>query len=283
MLSADLLKLSMMQLFHPVFRHLWYLAVIVMAGLAVLGFAYEKLSGNMSGLAVFGFTASIVHAAAWWFTLGVTSPLKKFVACGLLFVGTMLSAAIGRFAFLSIGDHPYQPLLTNMKFIASVVPLWWLSLAVVNGVAKESLRWRLNYKETPITPRTSLGDMFQLTAILGVVLAFFSSSIFSLAGTDYITMLLVSICFHAFMLVPLSMLILSRQGWGPSRTALISAVVIGFCGLMLLIYSRYFGDEFEGLSDAAVGFSAFVVPYVLMLMWGRENDLSLSSGWFREP
>ena len=254
-----------------------------MVGLVVLGFAYEKLNGDTSGLAVMGFAASIVHGAAWWFTLGVASPLKKFVACGLLFVGAILSAALGRFAFLAIGEQPYLPLLTNMQFIASVVPVWWLSLTVVNGILKEAMRWRLQYKETPISPRTALADMFQLTAILGIILAFFSSSISALVGTDYVTMLLISVCLHAFMLVPLSMLIWSRQHWGPSRAVLMSAVVVGFCGLLLLAFSRYFGEEFEGISDVAVGFSAFLVPYVLMLMWGRENELSLSSGWFKQP
>lgn len=254
-----------------------------MVGLVVSGFAYEKLSDDMSRLAVLGFTASIVHAAAWWFTMGVTSPLKKFVACVLLFVGAMLSASVGRYAFLTIGEQPYLPLLSKMKFIASVVPVWWLSLAVINGVAKESIRWRLHYKGTPISPRTSLADMFQLTAIVGVVLAFFSSSVLSLVGSDYITMLLISVCLHAFMLVPLSMLILSEQRRWPSRMAFMCVVVVGFCGLLLLASSRYFGDEFESVSDVAVGFSAFIVPNVLMLLWGRENGLSLSSGWFKDP
>lgn len=273
----------MMQPFHPVFRHLWYFAAIVMVGLAVLGFSYEKLGGNTSGLAILGLTASIVHGAAWWFTVGVTSPLKKFGACVLLFVGAMLSAAAGRFTFLWIGELPYEPLKTNMQFVAGLVPMWWLSLTVVTGVAKELMRWRLNFRHTPISPRTSLLDMFQLMAIIGVILAFFSSSVASVAGTEYEALLLVSVCLHLFLLLPFSMLILSTPRWGLSRVALIGVVGFGFFGLLLLALARYFGDEFEGVSDVAVGFGALVVPYVLMLLWGREEDLGLSSGWFKEP
>ena len=270
-----------MQPFHPVFRHLWYLSAIVMVGLAVLGFAYEKLSGNMSGLAMLGFTASIVHAAAWWFTLGVTSPLKKFFACGLLFVGAMISSTVGRLSFLAIAEQSYLPLLPDMQFIAIAVSVWWLSLAVVNGIAKELMRWRLNFNDAPISPRTSLADMFQLTAILGGILAFSSSSSHWLVGTDYTTVLLVSVCFHVVLLIPLSMLIMSERRQSLSRSVLKIAVVVGLCTLLLLLVSlRYLGDEFEGASDLAVGPTALVVPYVLMLMWGRESGLSVSSGWF---
>ena len=281
-LSVNFAKSSMMQLFHPVFGHLWYLGVLAIVGLAVSGIAYERLNGNTSGLAVLGFTASIVHAAAWWFTLGVTSPLKKFVACVLLFAAAMLSAGFGRFACLAFSEQSHQPLLANMQFIAGVVPMWWLSLAVVNGIAKEAMRWRLNHNETPISPRTSLGDIFQVMAIVGVILAFFRSFDYSLIGIDYLQLLLVSTCFHAFLLLPLSVLIWNTKCWGRSRAALACVAVAGCCGLLLLVLSRYFGDEFERLSDVAVGFSAFIVPYVLMLLWGREKDLRLSSGWFEK-
>jgi len=269
-----------MQPFHPVFRHLWYLSAIVMVGLVVLGFAYEKLSGNTSGMAILGFTASIVHAAAWWFTLGVTSPLKKFLACGLLFVGAMTSCTVGRFGFLAIAEQSYLPLLANLQSITILLAIWWLSLAVVNGVAKELMRWRLNYNDAPISPRTSLADMFQLTAIAGIILAFSSSS---LGRPEYVSVILVSICFHVVLLIPLSMLIMSRRRQSISRTVLKIAAFVGLCILLLLVFSRYFGDEFERVSDVAVGLSALVVPYVLMLLWGREGRLSLSSGWFKQP
>jgi len=276
-------KHPMIQPFHPVFRHLWFLSALGMVGFAVLGFAYEKFSGDTSGLAILGFTSAIVHGAAWWFTLGVTSPLRKFVACGFLFAGAMLSAAVGRFAFLLIAEQPIQPLLTNMQFIASIIPVWWLTLAIVNRAAKELLRWRLNYHGTPITSSTSLADMFQLTAIVSVIFAFFGASLHAVVGTDYITMLLVSISLHLVVLIPLSVLILNRQRWSPSYAVLKGGVAAGLGLLFLLVFARFIGDEFERISDVGVGVSAFVVPYVLMLLMGRDKGLSLSSGWYKHP
>jgi len=272
----------MPQLFHPVYRHLWYLSGLALSGLLVLGFAYEKLSGNTSGLAILGFTAAVVHASAWWFTIGLSSPINKIIACGVLFAGALLSSFTGRLAFLMITEQPVETLFENMKFIASVIPVWWLALAVINGVAKEAMRLRLNYEGLPISPRTSLADLFQLTAIVGAILAFSSPAVFSLDDPDYASIFFASLVLNAAVMIPLSLLIL-RTGMKRKSGAflkLLTGAVVG-C-LVFLALSPMFAEGLKEISDLAVGAVTLTVPYLLMLLLARENGLSLTSGWFEE-
>lgn len=273
-------QLFKMQLFHPAFRHLWYLSGIAMLGLMVLGYAYEKLSGNTSGVAILGFSASIVHASAWWFTIGVISPLKKIIACGILFVGAMASAFLGRFAYFVVADQPIETLLENMKFIALVIPAWWLCLAITDGVVKETMRVRLNFAGTPVSPRISLTDLFQLTAIVGAVLAFSRSTAISLIGTDYASILVVSVAVNVVLMIPLSLLVLNSMMQKPTWRFLkfMAGLVLAIFGMFAL--SHAVSQTMESISDVAVGVITLMVPYCLMLLMARDNQLSLTSGWW---
>ena len=273
----------MMQLFHPAFRHLYYLTGLALVGLVVLGYAYEKLSGNYSGLAILGFTASIVHASAWWFTMGPASPLKKFFACLILFLATLLCAFAGRFAYLIVANQNVEPLMESFKFIASVIPAWWLSIAIINGVLKEVLRWRLYYADSQISPRTSLANIFQLTAIVGAILAFSSPTVLSLIDTDYATLLGVSLMLNLVVILPLSLMILKAEitvtsVWTFLKVIPIAAIMI----LIVLALSKMFTDAIEGVADVAVGLVTLTAPYLFMLLMTQENQIRLSSAWFEQ-
>ena len=273
----------MMQLFHPAFRHLWYLTGLALVGLLVLGYAYEKLSGNTSGVALLGLTASIVHASAWWFTMGPAPPLKKFLICLLLFAGAMVCTFLGRCAFRLVADQPFAPLLENLKVIGGVVPAWWLSIAIVDGVLKEGFRWRLNYVSLQISPRTSLANLFQLTAIVGAVLAFSIPTVLSLVDTDYATILIVSLVLNLVVIIPLSLLILKAEIAATPFWAILKIVpMVALTVLFLLAISKMFSNAIEGVADVAIGLITLTAPYLFMLLMTHENLVSVSSGWFEQ-
>ena len=278
--SLETIKSFKMQLFNPAFRHLYYLTGLAMVGLVVLGYAYEKLSGNTSGLAILGFTASIIHASAWWFTMGPMSPLKKFFACLLVFFAALLCAYSGRIAFQLIADQPLEPVLENLKFISSVIPAWWLSIVILNSVLKESLRWRLNFADSQISPRTSISDLFQMTAIIGAVLAFSSPALLSLVDTDYATILIISLLLNLIVLIPFSLISLKAEkvssAWSFLNLVPITVLVV----LISLALSKLFTEQIEGVADVAIGLVSLTAPYLLMLSMARDNEINLTSGWF---
>lgn len=276
-------RLKMDRFFHRAYRHLWYLAGLAGLGMLVLGFVYEQLSSPMIRVAMLGFSAAIVHASAWWFAYHTAAPWKKFLFCAMLFAGVTACGLAGRLAYFKIANEFVGTIGEEVRWVVSLVPAWWLVSVVVNGLVKLSLRWHLIHDHVRRRPSLTVADLFQLTAIVGVIGAAFNPEILTMQESGYGLVLLGSLILQVTALIPIAALTLR-----PLRSAVSKVIVLGASALAILLLVlaamlTFLSDDFEAIAAVAVGLVSLIFPFYVMLLAARENHLNIVSDWFADP
>ena len=276
----------MHSLFHPLFRHLWYLSGLAILGMLVIGFAYEKFNGATSGLAMIGLTTAAIHSSAWWFTFGVAAPWKKFLFCVLFFAALLSAAFLGRSAFLLIANANFDSLYDSMKLVAIVVPPWWISMVIVNELFKLVMRWSLRQEGELLTSPVTISHLMQLTAIFGITFAFSRQAFEATIDIDYLPILYFTIALNVALVNPLTAELLRERIY--RKTSRLSKLAV-FAILFLLIIFVLAGTASTEMrvKDVGVAFGAGIIawllPFLIAVLSSREKHLSLTSGWSQRP
>lgn len=269
----------MAQFFHPAYRHLWFLSALAMLGMLVLGFALEKLSGQMATLATFGFSAATVHASAWWFTYHAAALWKRFLFCVLLLGGAILCGTAGRLAFAYLTNDNTGHFFQYPSHLISRIAAWWLVSVGVNGVAKFVLRWDLVRDNICPRTHTNIADLLQMTAILGTIIAVFTPQNVATGGVDDRTILIGSVLLQTVILIPLTMVTLRPLRTQTSKAISIAVAGLVIVGLMLVAMSSLLSDDFAAIAAVAIGLNSLIFPFYVALLAARESHFALVSGW----
>ncbi len=263
------------------FRHLVFLSLFALVGLFVLGFALEKLSDSTTSMAIFGFSASIVHLAAFWFVLAPASPVRKAFWCVGLMVACLASVAFGRWLQVTMVQGPIDQWWENVRFITRITPAWWVLLVVETIAVKELFRWRLQVKDQTLTQQLTILDLFELTLILGIALGLSTSTLMNLIHTDYLWVGGLSGVVHIAICLPIARAMLASRKPGAGAAIVFAACLAGATGLLYLASFRFLSADLHALADLAIGVASFAGPFILALLFAREKQLAIVSQWCR--
>lgn len=252
---------------------------MAMLGMFVLGFAFEKLSGQMTAVSILGFAAAIVHASAWWFTFHAAAPWKRFLFCGLLLAAAMACGLAGRWAHFQMDTGTPEALFENLPSLISRLAAWWLVSVGIYGVAKFGLRWELIRDNIQLSTTTTITDLLQVTAIVGVVITVAKPEMVTSIGADDRWILMGSVLLQILILIPLAMVTVR-----PLRSRKSKAISIGVAGvlifsLMLIAMSGFLSEDFSAIAAVAVGLISLIFPFYVMLLAARESRFALMSQW----
>ena len=265
------------------FRHLLFLSIFACFGLVVLGFAFEKLHGNTTSMALFGFTACVVHAAAFWFVMGPVSPLKRGLFCLALLCAGVAAVGLGRWFYIFLAEESPDVWWSNLQFSIKTIPAWWLLLVVQNIVIKQVFRWRLYAKQQSLEEPLTVLELFELTTIIGVVFGISGSTFAGLYTTEYFWVAVASTFANLVFCLPLAYLIMRRKKRNLGTTLFLAVGGIACVGLLYLASFRFLTRDLHSFADLAIGLISFLCPFALVIFFAREKYLTLHSTWSNLP
>ena len=261
------------------FRHLLFLSIFACFGLMVLGFAFEKLHGGTTAMALFGFTACVVHVAAFWFVMGPISPLKRGLFCLAMLVAGVAAVGLGRWLYIFLAEQSADGWWTNLLFSIKTIPAWWLLLVVQNIAVKEVFRWRLYAKEQSLEESLTVLELFEFATIIGLVFGISGSTFAGLYTGEYFWVAVASTVANLVFCLPLSYIILGRRKRGLGTTLVLVLAAIVCVGLLYLSSFRFLTRDLHSFADLAIGVISFFCPFVLTIFFARDKHLTLLSAW----